>query len=145
MLIYPRDAYVKMKVKEKGIPESEIHKGKTGANQNTGKWNAFKEMNKLKTGGHPMLAKIPDDDKVVGKPSAGLHGRDTRKRQRDDDDQEASAGKKEKVEVGLHYRRLENLKSDCMLTSFVGDPHVHAQLQGQGPRVRQGHWPGRRP
>lgn len=90
-----------MKAKEKGIPDSEIHKGgKSGDSKFTGKWNAFKEMNKAKTGGHPMLARIPDDVKVVGKAS-GLHNqRDSKKRQRDgEDDEEDGAAKKEKIEV----------------------------------------------
>lgn len=90
-----------MKAKEKGIPDGEIHKGRPNDSKNPGKWNAFKEMGKMKAGGHPALAKIPDEVKVVGKPSAGLHGRDKRKRQHDDDDEEGAA-KKDKVEVSVH-------------------------------------------
>lgn len=92
-----------MKAKEKGIPDSEIYKGRPDG-KSTGKWNAFKEMNKIKSGGHPMLAKIPDEVKVVGKPT-GLHqkDRDSRKRQRDDDEEEGGA-KKEKIEVSRVLR-----------------------------------------
>lgn len=100
MADYGRDAYVKMKAKEKGIPDSEIHKGKSDK-QNPGKWNAFKEMNKIKTGGHPMLAKIPDEVKVIGK-ATSLHQKGERKRPRDDDEEEGGA-KKEKIEVSTVF------------------------------------------
>jgi lupus La protein len=92
-----RDAYVKMKAKEKGIPDSEVQRGKPTAG---GKWNAFREMNKIKSGGSPMLAKIPDGVKVVGTPG-GIHQRERdngRKRNRDDDGEEGSS-KREKVDV----------------------------------------------
>ena len=121
-----RDAYVKMKAKEKGIPDSEIHKGKAGE-KSTGKWNAFKEMNKIKSGGHPMLAKIPDEVKVVGKPT-GLHqkDRDSRKRQRDDDDEEGGA-KKEKIEVGTTHRFRQGRTFSSLGT---GGTKLHLELQG---------------
>ena len=86
-----------MKAKEKGIPDSEVQRGKPTAG---GKWNAFREMNKIKSGGSPMLAKIPDGVKVVGTPG-GIHQRERdtgRKRTRDEDGEEGSS-KREKVDV----------------------------------------------
>lgn len=88
-----------MKAKEKGIPDSEIHKGRNSDSKYTGKWNAFKEMSKIKSGGSPMLARIPDGVKVVGK-APGFQ-KDNRKRQRDDEDGEEGSAKKEKIEVSL--------------------------------------------
>jgi hypothetical protein len=93
-----------MKAKEKGIPDSEVQRGKPTAG---GKWNAFREMNKIKSGGSPMLAKIPDGVKVVGTPG-GIPQRERdngRKRNRDDDGEEGSS-KREKVDVRCTAVRL---------------------------------------
>lgn len=87
-----------MKAKEKGIPDSEVQRSKP---QTAGKWNAFREMNKIKSGGSPMLAKIPDGVKVVGTPGGIHRERDNgRKRNRDDDGEEGNA-KREKIDVSL--------------------------------------------
>ena len=130
-----RDAYVKMKAKEKGIPDSEVQRGKPQAG---GKWNAFREMNKIKSGGSPMLAKIPDGVKVVGTPG-GIHQRERdngRKRNRDDDGEEGSS-KREKIDV-----RCSTIRRRAQLIE-AGAQDFHSQLQGQGCRMRQSHWSGR--
>lgn len=122
-----RDAYVKMKAKEKGIPDSEVQRGKPAVG---GKWNAFREMNKIKSGGSPMLAKIPDGVKVVGTPG-GIHQRERdngRKRNRDDDGEEGSS-KREKVDA-RHTSQPPLIEADR-----IGAQDFHPQLQGQGCRV----------
>lgn len=100
-----------MKAKEKGIPDNEVQKG--GNKSVGGKWNAFREMNKVKGGGTPMLAKIPDGVKIVGAPG-GIHqgqGRERdngKKRSRDDDGEEGSS-KREKVEVGRAHEPVSRI------------------------------------
>jgi hypothetical protein len=133
-----RDAYVKMKAKEKGIPDSEVQKG--GNKSAGGKWNAFREMNKVKVGGTPMLAKIPDGVKIVGAPG-GIHQgreRDSGKKRSRDDDEEGGNAKREKVDVS-HTRHVVGR------TKLIdaGAQDFHPQLQGQGCRVRQVYRSGR--
>ncbi|WVW87010.1 hypothetical protein I302_109066 [Kwoniella bestiolae CBS 10118] len=88
-----KDEYVKMKAKEKGIPDSEIHRGgKTDAKQRDSgrKFNAFKEMDKAKKGISPSLAKIGDDVAVIGiRPGFSKGGeKNPKKRERDEDGEE---------------------------------------------------------
>lgn len=87
-----------MKAKEKGIPQGDIQRG--GKQNSTTKWNAFREMNKIKAGGAPALAKIPDGVKVVGTPmGAGQRERDNGKKRSRDEDGESGDAKRERVEV----------------------------------------------
>jgi lupus La protein len=95
-----RGAYVEMKAKEKGIPQTEIQRG-GGKDKSSAKWNAFREMNKIKSGGAPALAKIPDGVKVVGAPMGGQRERDNGKKRSRDDDDEEGASKRERVEVSI--------------------------------------------
>jgi hypothetical protein len=114
-----------MKAKEKGIPESEVQKGGSKPSQG-GKWNAFREMNKIKSGGSPMLAKIPDGVKVVGTPG-GIHQRERdngKKRSRDDDGEEGSA-KRERVDVSLASYVY------WFAADVTGAQDFHPQLQGR--------------
>ncbi|KAL1406572.1 hypothetical protein Q8F55_008278 [Vanrija albida] len=97
MLKMTKDAYVTMKAKEKGIPSSEIQKGRGGQPR---KFNAFRELEKLKHGKPVQLASIPDSMDVVGERVSGSrHGND-RKRPREDGE-ERSQVKKEKIEEPL--------------------------------------------
>lgn len=85
-----KDAYVKMKAKEKGIPESEISHGRQDRNK-PAKFNAFREMERAKKGLPPSLAKIPSGVEIVGEaPSM-----ENRKRSREDDE-EGGKGKQQK-------------------------------------------------
>lgn len=85
-----KDAYVKMKAKEKGIPENEISRGKQDRNKPT-KFNAFREMERQKKGLNPSLAKIPNGVEIVGE-APSFEGK---KRQREDDE-EGGKGKQQK-------------------------------------------------
>lgn len=97
-----RGAYVEMKAKEKGIPSGDIQRGGGGNKGSTAKWNAFREMNKIKSGGAPALAKIPEGVKVVGTPmGASQRERDNGKKRSRDDDGESGDAKRERVEVSL--------------------------------------------
>lgn len=94
-----REAYVEMKAKEHGVDPKEW-KNKSGANKfdrkkndQGKKWNAFNEMDKLKHGKLPDMAKIPEGVDIVGKPitSSGSQAENKKKRQREDEDEEKSA------------------------------------------------------
>ena len=112
-----------MKAKEKGIDQKTLHRGspstdrstpapsENGANstskfsQNSNKkFNAFREMDKLRKGGIPQLAKIPDTVAVIGKP-LNFYDERSKKRERDDDERErpAKAVKPEVREVILQW------------------------------------------
>ncbi|WWC92727.1 uncharacterized protein L201_007686 [Kwoniella dendrophila CBS 6074] len=107
-----KDEYVKMKAKEKGIPDSEIHKGgkPDGKNRDAGrKFNAFKEMDKAKKGILPSLAKIGDDVAVVGVRPGFSNGaeKSSRKRDREDDGEERDgkeARKEEPKALTIEYK-----------------------------------------
>jgi hypothetical protein len=105
-----REAYVRMKAKEKGIDEKELIRGpkdgddassekgserSSSTNRNSSDsrhgvkgFNAFREMDKLRKGGVPQLAKIDKGVAVVGAPlngyGGGAHGND-RKRKAEDE------------------------------------------------------------
>lgn len=85
-----RDAYVKMKAKEKGIPEGDINRGGQSKSRPEGKFNAFREMEKAKHGQLPSLAKIPDGVAIVGsRPEVkNLKAGENKKRSREDDVEE---------------------------------------------------------
>ncbi|WRT69615.1 uncharacterized protein IL334_006604 [Kwoniella shivajii] len=111
MVKMSKDEYVKMKAKEKGIPDSEIFKGKHdgGKSRDVGrKFNAFKEMDKAKKGIIPSLAKIGDDVAVVGiRPGFTKGAKDGRKRERDDedgDDRDGKVAKKEDKPLVIEYK-----------------------------------------
>lgn len=99
MLYMTKDAYVKMKAKEKGIDESEINKGGQ-ARKGAGKFNAFREMARMKAGQAPALAKIPAEVDIVGKPVA-FDGSKKRSREDDGDDKD---GKKRRDELTFEYK-----------------------------------------
>lgn len=89
-----------MKIKEKGLDPSTIQRGNTDANRDkkaggvARKFNAFREMEKLKHGGHANLAVIPDGLAVVEGSGAAASSGPKRKREDGDDDND---GKKAKV------------------------------------------------
>lgn len=86
-----RDAYVKMKAKEKGIPEGDINRGGQSKSKPEGKFNAFREMERAKHGQLPSLAKIPDGVAIVGSRPEVKNlkaGENKKKRSREDDDEE---------------------------------------------------------
>jgi lupus La protein len=98
MLKMSKEDYVTMKAKEKGIPTQELRRGATPSTEGgkdggpsggkfsrdskNKKFNAFREMEKMKRGGVPDLAKISEGVAVVGKPvqevfeGLGKRGRD---------------------------------------------------------------------
>lgn len=112
-----RESYVTMKAKEKGIDPTSFSRdgGEKGGRRNapSGKFNAFKEMDKLKNGQHPDLALIPDGVAVVGKPLASSQpgarsGDKGSKRERDGDEEEkpAKLAKKDEVSPAAFCNRL---------------------------------------
>jgi lupus La protein len=92
MIYMTKDAYVRMKAKEKGIDESEINKGGQGR-KGLNKFNAFREMAKMKHGQAPQLAKIPSGVDVVGKAVAVDSGRERGVKRGRDDGEEREARK----------------------------------------------------
>jgi hypothetical protein len=99
-----REEYVQMKVKEKGLDPEAIFRGSAtstaGPNRPaSGRFNAFRELEKMKQGVQPQLAKIGDDVTVVGTPLKTEQGqRVNKKRERDDEDEEGK-GKTARSEV----------------------------------------------
>jgi len=107
-----RDAYVNMKAKEKGIDQKTLYRGTPSTDTGTPgpsekgfsatssgqKFNAFREMDKLRKGGVPQLARIPDSVAVVGKPMSGYDKSKKRDREEDEEDR---PGKAAKPQVGL--------------------------------------------
>jgi hypothetical protein len=89
-----RDAYVQMKVKEKGLDQSSVVRGNgaTAPKAPTGKFNAFKEMAYLAKGGRGS----------VGGMSLGGGDNDKRKRQ-DDDGKGVEERKRKKIDVSLPF------------------------------------------
>ncbi|WOO84147.1 La [Vanrija pseudolonga] len=99
MLKMSKDAYVTMKAKEKGIPSSEIQRGKGGQPK---KFNAFRELEKIKNGKPAQFANIPDTMEVVGERVTGSsRGNDRNDKKRPREDGEERAAKKERIEVPL--------------------------------------------
>ena len=99
-----RDAYVKMKAKEKGIDIKENRRGGEKFEKNQfqdRKFNAFREMSKIKNGETPDLATIPTGTAVVGKPPIVNRNQPARdhKRSRDDDGDDRGNAKWAKTEV----------------------------------------------
>jgi hypothetical protein len=96
-----------MKAKEKGIPESELHKGdskptaKGKQESRGGKFNAFREMDKQRKGEKPQFAKIPETVAVVGTPVA-VKSDNGRKRDREEDG-EGRPAKEARPDVSLSF------------------------------------------
>jgi lupus La protein len=106
MIYMTKDAYVKMKAKEKGIAESEIFKGnQTRKGAAGGKFNAFREMDKMKKGQAPALAKIPAEVEVVGK-AVAVEGRG-QKRDREDGDNKPSKKQREEEPLTIEYKGVQ--------------------------------------
>lgn len=120
-LTQPREAYVSMKVKEKGIDQKSINRGTPSTDRGTPapgengvingtrkrfqeksgqKFNAFREMDKMRKGGTPLLAMIPDTVAVVGKPLNFMTTDKGRKRERTEDG-ESKPAKAPKTQVSL--------------------------------------------
>jgi lupus La protein len=126
-----------MKAKEKGIDERSLRRGKDAeptsttaedgtsaprpSQPNPKAFNAFREMDKLRKGGVPQLAKIPDTVAVVGKPLNGFMGakdsRDKKRKADDGDGDDDRDTKKEKKDVGVTF---------CHYQGWLAD-HVQAE------------------
>lgn len=108
MVVESKDAYVKRKCKEKGIPEDEIHKAGPGRGPKAPrKFNAFREISKVQQGQKADFAKIPDSVEIVGKaPEVGASSDGGAKRKRDEEGEsnEVKREKKERVPITFEYR-----------------------------------------
>lgn len=118
MLKMTKDAYVRMKAKEKGIDESEIQKGGSGKPRVGNKFNAFREMAKANAGGSMQLAKIPATVDVVGTPATNT--RNSSKRHREDDGEERASKIKKDEPLTIEYKGV-TLEVDTT-TGKVLDP-----------------------
>ncbi|EIW71598.1 hypothetical protein TREMEDRAFT_37957 [Tremella mesenterica DSM 1558] len=119
MLFMSKEAYTKMKAKEKGIPESEIHTNrKQGKSTGGGKFNAFRELEKMKKGESPNLAKIREGTAVVGSPLvAGADGKGAKKRGREEDDQSEQPAKAVKQEPRTYTITYNGVELECDLAT----------------------------
>lgn len=139
MLTY-REAYVQMKMKEKGIEDTKIYRegegggGGGGHQKSGGKWNAFRELEKQAKGHLPDFAKIPDTVEIVGtrpKISNAAHGKGGGKNKREreeDDDEDEKATKAVKQEVSL--------TTILAITSC----RVYADLSPSNSRTKKSSW-----
>ena len=151
MLLTPhRDAYVTMKAKAKGIDQKNVSRGPASADHGTPapgdkgangskppfdkaqRFNAFKEMDKLRKGGQPHFAKIPDTVAVIGTPPSFDR---EKKRNREADDEERPA-KIAKPEVCCAWS--QTALADCDMLD------LHFGIQGRQAAVRSLHRAGRR-
>lgn len=139
MLVESKDAYVKRKCKEKGIPEDEIHKNTGGPRGKPArKFNAFREMEKQQKGMKPDLAKIPGSVDIVGKaPEAGSSD-GKRKREDDGEGNDGKREKKERPPVTFEYKgvTLEVSETgevkDPMQVPFEDGAAVKFTVEGEG-------------
>lgn len=99
-----------MKAKEKGIPESELYKRKDNkSDRHSSKFNAFREMDKIKKGMTPNLAQIKEGTAVVGTPKgvrSDSKSGEGKKRGREEDGEEEKPAKSAKKEVRLRCARV---------------------------------------
>ena len=132
-----------MKAKEKGIDQKTLHRGNTpgtesgrgtagdrSGNRPPPKFNAFREMEKLRQGGTPMLATIPDSVAVVGTPlNPPGRGQASDKGKSRDQGNTLEKGKKRDREDGEGERPGKSAKTE------VGVLEVVAGIRLTGPAI----------
>lgn len=111
-----------MKIKEKGLDPSTIQRGNTDAASRdkksssvNRKFNAFREMEKLKHGGHANLASIPDGMAVKSADGAAATN-PKRKREDGDDAEDAKKAKPTSLTITYNGKEMEvNLEDGSIL------------------------------